>query len=332
MRVDTNQALGFSDASVAIPHSELDTLQGLIDWSLVDQRLGAIKGDYAPLSLFKAMLLQTWHNLSDAGIADALRRDLVFMHFCGFSLEGKKPDAATVCRFRNRLVRVGLFDDLLAIINESLAGQGMKLANGKYISSDATLIQSARRPRKVINADETCSHVEVEYSDDKEATWLRKGDQCVYGYSSNVTTDEDGLIESVTTFSANRSEMTRLDDVLANIDNKPDQVMLYDKGVDSGHNRELLKQHGLKDGIMRKKPKGTPMTHWHRLRNKLIGKKRFVVERTFGTLKRTYGMNRARYVGLIKTQAEVLMKSIAYNLKRGLNRHLKQAPLQVRCV
>ena len=124
--------------------------------------------------------------------------------------------------------------------------------------------------------------------------------------------------------------MTRLDAVLSAANFHPGRVLLYDKGTDSSSNRELLKRYGLKDGIMRKKPKGKPMTVWNRLRNKAIGKRRFVVERTFGTLKRTYGLSRARYVGLVKVQAEVLMKSIAYNLKRGMNRHLAHQPLQDR--
>ena len=131
----------------------------------------------------------------------------------------------------------------------------------------------------------------------------------MYGYSANVITDESGLVESVTTFSAHRSEMTRLDEVVDRLDAKDGQVLLYDKGVDSLTNRQQLKAHGLKDGIMRKKPKGKPMGHWQRLRNKAIGKRRFVVERTFGTLKRTYGLGRASYLGLAKTQAEVMMKS-----------------------
>jgi len=163
--------------------------------------------------------------------------------------------------------------------------------------------------------------VEVTYSDDKDASWLPKGDQAVYGYRANVTTDEDGLVESVTTFPANRSEMTRLDEVLDALEVKPGQVLLYDKGTDSKDNRALLKARGLKDGLMRKKPKGKPMSYWNRIRNKLISRRRFVVERTFGTFKRTYGLNRARYLGLIKTQAEVILKSIAYNLKRGVNRY-----------
>ena len=144
--------------------------------------------------------------------------------------------------------------------------------------------------------------------------------QSVYDYSASVTTDEEGLIEPVTTFSANRSEMTRLNEVVDHLNYIPEQVLLCDKGTDSNHNRTVLKSKGLKDGIMRKKPKGKPMTHWNRIRNRLISKRRFVVERTFGTLKRTYGLHRSRYVGLLKIQTEVLMKSIAYNLKRGINR------------
>ena len=322
MRVSTDQTASFSDMELLIPETELDTLDEFIDWQPIAGLLRAIQGDYCTLALFKMLLLQTWHNLSDASVSDAVKRDLVFMRFCGFSLEGNKPDATTLCRYRKRLVDAGLLDDLLRLVNDSLTLHDLKVSNGKYISSDATLIQSSRRARKVIESGDELT--EVIYSDDTDATWLKKGDQCVYGYSASVTTDEAGLVESVTTFSAHRSEMTRLDDVLDRLDTKDGQVLLYDKGIDSAANRREVNAHGLKDGIMRKKPKGKPMGHWQRLRNKAISKRRFVVERTFGTLKRTYGLGRARYLSLVKTQAEVMIKSIAYNLKRGINTMLRR--------
>lgn len=328
MRVDTTQRLSFADMEIITPETNLDILENLIDWQKLSLHLVSIRGDYSALSLFKMMLLQTWHNLSDVSVTDALKRDLVFMRFCGFSLEGKKPDATTLCRFRKRLVDADLLDKLLAEVNFDLQAQDLKIGNGKYVSSDGTLIQSCRRPRRVIETEG--DKVNITYSDDSEASWLKKGDQVVYGYSANVTTDEEGLIESVSAFSANRSEMTRLDEVLDDMTIQSGQVFLYDKGVDSAANREHLKAEGLKDGIMRKKPKGKAMSHWNRLRNKAIGKRRFVVERTFGTLKRTYGLHRGRYVGLIKTQAEVVLKSIAYNLKRGINKY-RNRTLQGSC-
>ena len=329
-RVSTEQRLGFADLEVELADTELSSLDSMIDWGCIAELLSSVRGDYDPLSLFKMLLLQIWHDLSDESIARALRRDWVFMRFGGFTLAGSKPDSSTLCRFRKRLVNAAQLETLLRQINHCLSARGLKIANGKYFSSDATLIKSARRPRRVIDSRQGA--VEVSYSDDHEATWIQKGDQRVYGYSASVTTDEAGLIESVTTFPANRSEMTRLKEVIDQLNPIPGQVLLYDKGADSDDNRAILKSQGIKDGIMRKKPKGKPMTRWNRLRNRLIRQRRFVVERTFGTLKRTYGLHRAGYVGLLQTQAEVLMKSIAYNLKRGINNHFNSQCTQCQCV
>jgi hypothetical protein len=47
--------------------------------------------------------------------------------------------------------------------------------------------------------------------------------------------------------------------------------------------------------------------------------RRFVAERTFGTLKRTYSMGKARYISLAKVAQEVNLKAIAYNLTRAAN-------------
>ncbi len=54
-----------------------------------------------------------------------------------------------------------------------------------------------------------------------------------------------------------------------------------------------------------KKPKGKVVIHWNKLRNKAISNRRLVVERTFGTLKRTHGLVRAGYISLEKTTNEV---------------------------
>nr|WP_244610265.1 transposase [Bathymodiolus heckerae thiotrophic gill symbiont] len=95
--------------------------------------------------------------------------------------------------------------------------------------------------------------------------------------------------------------------------------VLYDKGAAYQANSEALKAQKLRDGIMRKKPKGKPMSRWNKVRNKAISKRRFVVERTYGTLKRTYGLARARYISLEKVANEVNLKAIAYNLTRAAN-------------
>ncbi len=65
---------------------------------------------------------------------------------------------------------------------------------------------------------------------------------------------------------------------------RPDAVLNWPTA-----SRKALKELGLRDGVMRKKPQGKPTSYWHHLCNKLIAKRRFVTERTFGTLKRGLG-------------------------------------------
>ena len=84
-----------------------------------------------------------------------------------------------------------------------------------------------------------------------------------------------------------RSEMTNFTNVLNKAKLIKGQKMLYDKG--------------LRDGIMRKKPIKKAMKHWDKVRNRLISKRRFVLERTFGTLKRVCEIGRTRYISTTKS-------------------------------
>lgn len=110
--------------------------------------LSHIKVDYPALSLFKALLVGTWHNLSDEKLADSLHRDFVFMNFCEFNIGGNKPNGTTLLRFRAKLLKQNLFNSLLIIINTMLETNQLKLSNGKHVATDAILIQSSRRAKK----------------------------------------------------------------------------------------------------------------------------------------------------------------------------------------
>ena len=78
------------------------------------------------------LVLQTWHNMSDMAISKSVQRDIVFMRFCGFSIDGRKPNEATLCRFRNKLVKNKLWDKILKKINIELEKRELKVSNGKY--------------------------------------------------------------------------------------------------------------------------------------------------------------------------------------------------------
>ena len=95
-----------------------------------------------------------------------------------------------------------------------------------------------------------------------------------------------------------------------------DERAVYgDRAYESKERRQRLRAMGIKDRIMHRANK-----HHRTLpprlqrRNDLIAPRRSLVEKVFGTLKRSYGYSRVRYRGLQRS-GDVL-KLIAYNRLR----------------
>lgn len=97
------------------------------------------------------------------------------------------------------------------------------------------------------------------------------------------------------------------------------QRVLADKAYASKANRAAIKGRH-RDGIMRKAARGRPLRASEKRFNKLISKRRFRVEQVFGTAKRLFGLDRARYFGRAKTHAQMAMTAIAMNLLKAANK------------
>ncbi len=62
---------------------------------------------FDPVSMFKALILQAQHNLSDAKMEFMIRDRLSWMRFLGFALGSATPDENTIRLFRNKLTESG---------------------------------------------------------------------------------------------------------------------------------------------------------------------------------------------------------------------------------
>ena len=97
------------------------------------------------------------------------------------------------------------------------------------------------------------------------------------------------------------------------------QRVLADKAYASKANRAALRgKH--QDGIMRKAARNRPLRASEKRFNKLISKRRFRVEQCFGTMKRLFGLHRARDVGVATTHAQMAMAAIGQNLLKAANK------------
>ena len=319
----------------------LDGVAAMIDWRRIEKLLKGGLGRtnettagakaYPAIQMFKILLLQQWYDMSDQDAESAMFDRISFIRFVGLSLEGSVPDHTTICRFRNLLIGKKLLQPLLDEVNRQMEKQGKLVKKG--VAVDASIISSAARPRKLVEIETVvCDReegkpapaestpvaepkVSVSYSHDSDAAWTKKGKTFHYGYKAHVSVDVDtGIILASHATPANHSDTGELE-ALVKASGLPAKSRVYaDKGYTSAGNREVLKQNKCKDGIMNRAYRNKPLTERERKRNKLISRRRYVVERVFGTLKQRYAMVRASYLGTVKVQGELLLSSLAYTI------------------
>ena len=304
-----------------------------MDWkpisSLIDKHYHRGKSavgnpSYDGLLLFKMCLLQSWYGLSDYEVEDRINDSISFGYFCGLTIEQTAPDHSTLSRFRSAMTRCGVYEKLFKEINKQLEAHSIIVKRGAIV--DASVIETPLRPKgkseQEVTVDREDEHpVETTKvyakSVDTDAAWLKKGKKYYYGYKKHIATDEEGLVLAVVTTSANVNEITNLEEVIDAAHLPQDIPLKADKGYQSEKNRELLKKNRLKNHILKKAKKGKKLTNWELKFNKLVGKVRFKVERTFGGIKRWFAGGVARYRGIEKMHTQNLMEAICYNLYRS---------------
>ena len=304
----------------------------LIDWNQISQIIDKhyTKGEsatgspsYDGLLLFKLLLLENWYGLSDYEVEDRVNDSLSFSYFCDLTIEQTSPDHSTISRFRTALTKADAFESLFKSINSQLEAHGIIVKKGAIV--DASVIDTPLKPKgkTTYKVTEDRSEKEPEAkkkyhkSVDKDGTWLKKRGKYHFGFKKHHVTDDEGLVLGVVTTTASLNEITNLEEVLDSADLPEGIPIKADKGYQSRNNDELLKKKRLKNHILKKAKKNQPLTKWEKRYNKLIGKTRFKVERTFGGIKRWFNGGTARYRGIQKMHTQNLMEAMCYNLYRS---------------
>jgi IS5 family transposase len=291
-------------------NAALDRLAGLVKWYRFEKLIGHLRDEESPgrpgypvLVLFRAVLLQSLYGLSERELEEALGDRLSFKRFVGLSLEDATPDHTVLNRFRNQLVEQGLLEKLFGELDRQLENAGVILKRGTML--DATLIQAVSAPPK-----------EDRPSNDPDARFTKRQGKSgsTFGYKAHVGVDEgSGLIRAVLTTPANVNDTTPADVLI-----RGDEAVVWaDAAYDTHARRARLKAEGKKPRIARRPNRHHPelpprLKHY----NLLIARRRAAVETTFATLKRRMRLTCIRYVGLIKASGQVLLASIAFNMRR----------------
>lgn len=288
----------------------LDDIRGLIDWGPIGQILSEVhRGDvgapsYPVLPMFRLLLLQQWHGLSDPQAEAAVNDRYSFRRFCGFPMDQDTPDHVTIWRFREALGRLGLAAKALAGLNAQLDRAGLFVKKGTLI--DATIIPAAVRPPRSAEGEVT--------ERDPQAGFTVKNGESHFGYKGHVAVDEgSGLLRQIETSSADLH-----DSMMGRTLVQGDEERVYaDKAYDSEGFRADLKAAGIEPCVLHKARRNKALKAWQEQLNRLWSAVRSGVERAFATMKEGYGLRRARYIGLARNDCHLQLIGFAMNLKRA---------------
>ena len=252
--------------------------------------------------------MEQWYNLSDPEMEEALGDRISFRRFVGLGLQDDTPDHSTISRFRGALEERGLSEKLFQELGAQLERLGLVLKQGTLM--DATLVE-AQVKKAPMSAGRGAKSPK-----DPDAEWSggRPGRRSHFGYKVHVGVDAgSGLVRRAKLTSARVYESAVADELVS-----CDEGEVYgDRAYESKRRREWLRSQGIGDMIMHRSHKHQrELPEWQKLHNELIRPRRALVEKVFGTLKRSYGYSRVRYRGLGRNTLEMCFKLMAYNLRK----------------
>jgi IS5 family transposase len=282
--------------------------------------------------IVKALILQSWFNLSDPELERQVADRISFRVF--LDTTEVIPDFSTVWLFRERLIECGRYEDLWKELQRQLDENGFAVEKGTI--QDATFILSdpgQKRNKKDLQGDDKKKDQDSEAiktsriqdfdrgllnisnniinSNTKpkrldegpinEGSWAKKGSKSFFGYKGHILIDtKHHLIREIRTTTASLHDS---------------QVDLGIKGLpryaDKGYSGAKTQGY---DAAMKKAARGHKLEIKDILRNKRISRKRSHVERCFAVMKRAHNAGRVSVTTIARAGIKFMMNSIVYNI------------------
>jgi len=334
-------------AELSAKGDDLERVKALVDFELFRPLLEAavpradrLKGGRPPFDhvlMFKVLILQAMHSLSDERCEYLIKDRLSFMRFLGLGLADAVPDANTIWTFREALKKAGAIDGLFRHFDEALRSAGYLAMSGQIV--DATIVAA---PKQRNTVEEKTAIREDRIPDDwknkpaklaqkdRDARWTVKYTKAkpredgskpavdlaipAFGYKNHVSIDRRfGLIRKWTATHAAAHDGARLEGVLDRTNTA--SGVWADTAYRSARNEAMLSQHGFVSRIHRKKPQGRPMPERMRIANAQKSKVRSAVEHVFAHQKGPMRLF-VRTIGLARAHVKVGLVNLAYNMRR----------------
>lgn len=281
---------------------KLAEIESLIDWKpfrpilesmYTNKTASGGRPETDVIVMFKMLVLQQWHGLSDAELERQCIDRISFRKFLSFP--EYVPDSTTVWSFRKRIVDNGKEEQIWTEMQKQLDALGLKIKKGMI--QDATFIHSNPGHAK---ADEPRGK-EAKTRRSKDGTWTKKGGKSFFGYKLHTIIDKDyELIRRFKTTTASVHD--------SQIDLSELNEVVY---RDRGYFGAIAKGFA---ATMQRAVRGHPLEIGDILRNKRISIQRVPAERVYSVVKEVFNAGKVLVTTVERVNVKMLMTAFCFNL------------------
>ena len=243
--------------------------------------------------MLRMYLVQSWFNLSDAMVEDAIYDSYAIRSFMGLNFHDEQaPDATTLLKFRRLLEEQELGKKMFEAIGQLLESKGCMMRGGTIV--DATIIQA---PSSTKNASG---------ERDEEMHQTKKGNQWYFGMKAHIGVDAgSGYTHTLTVTPANAHDITQASELIR----EDDETVYGDAGFIGIEKRpEILSDDkksridyriNRRPGTLSRKYQGYAL-EMERVKERRKSSVRSKVEHPFRIVKVLFGYRKTVYRGLSK--------------------------------
>ena len=254
------------------------------------------------MTMLRTHFMQQWFTLSDPAMEEAFFDTPLYREFAQLQEFARLPDESTILRFRHRLEKHKLAEQMLITVNELLTAKGLLLKAGTVV--DATLIAAPTSTKNKGRARDPDMHSS------------KKGNQWYFGMKAHIGADaESGLVHTVRGTSGNVGDVTEGNSLLHGAEASVHADAGY-QGVDkrADANEDVTWHIAMGPGKRKTLNKDDPADALIDQAEKLKAGVRAKVEHPFRVIKRQFGFVKVRYRGLKKNTAQLVTLFALSNL------------------
>ncbi len=305
-------------------------IKTLVDWEAFrtpllqafDRPVAGEKGGRPPydvLLMFRILILQELHQLSDDAMEFQLYDRGSFQQFVGIKDGDSIPDAKTIWLFRNQLAQQGVHRALFDAFEAQLHRQGYHARAGQII--DASILE-ARKPCSLNKTVYKTPAAQAQH--DGEATFTKKGDKTFFGYKNHINVDRKHRFVrayDVTTASTHDSQVFE-----SVVDPKNSSLDLWaDSAYKSEERDRWCEEKAYRNKIHHRAYRNRPLDSRQKRSNKARSKIRALVEHPFSYAKNWGKRVAIRTIGLARATLNCCLKNLSYNLRRFVFLEIRRA-------